>query len=213
MSDQTIGLPKQAISAERTSADFSQTPTALKNLSDEGLMERLAERDPHALSMLFDRYHRRVLKVCLRIVRDRGEAEDLLQEIFYQIYCVADKFDSTKGSAGAWILHCAYNRSLNRRRYLELRKMYDHEQISQLDDLDSYYAPNGLTEGELAYLVQQGLRTLSPEQRATLELVCFQGLSLAEIAHRTKKSVMSVRHYYYRGLRKLKEVLDYSPTS
>lgn len=177
-------------------------------------MAQLARGDANALSALFDRYQRMVLKVGLRILRDWGEAEDLLQEVFFRIYRVVEKFDSTKGSARAWIYQCAYNKSLERRRYLELRKVYNQEQISQLDEFDSYCVPNGangLTSEEAAYLVQEGLRTLNRNQRATLELVCFQGLSLNEIARRTKRSFMSVRQHYYRGLRKLKEVLEYHP--
>ena len=208
MNDQAISLPKQSTSIDGHAAD---SRLRLNRFSDEALIEQLKQGNHDAFALLFARYHRLVHKVCFKILHDPSEAEDLVQDVFFEIYRVAAKFNSAKGSAKSWILQYAYHRSLNRRRYLELRKMYGQDQISQLDVLESYYSPNdgnSLCSEELAYMLQQGLETLGREQRETLELACFQGASLGEIAKQTGKSLVSVQHYYYRGLKKLREFLQ-----
>src|ERR1700730_3533616 len=94
------------------------------SLSDELLMVHLGQGHPDALAILFDRYHRLVLKVALRILRDSGEAEDVMQNVFMEIYRVAAHFDPAKGRTKVWILQYAYHRSFNRRHYLNLRGFY-----------------------------------------------------------------------------------------
>jgi RNA polymerase sigma-70 factor (ECF subfamily) len=88
------------------------------SLSDEEVMKQVRQGNPDALLILFDRFYRLVLKVALRILRDPGEAEDLMQDVFLEIFDKADQFDAAKGSAKTWILQYAYHRSLNRRQYL-----------------------------------------------------------------------------------------------
>src|SRR5438128_1258379 len=182
----------------------------MSNLSDEGVMEQLRQGHPDALLILFDRFHRLVLNVALRILRDRGEAEDLMQDVFLEIFNKADQFDPAKGSPKTWILQYAYHRSLNRRQYLSLRKFYDRHEISeqQISDSNSPEVSwRGLTFQEWRRVLEQGLATLPEKQRKTLELACFQGLLLSEIADRTKESLPNVRHHYYRGLDGLRKVL------
>ena len=90
----------------------------MPDLTDEDVMEQLREGHPNALPILFDRFHRLVLKIALRILRDPGEAEDVMQEIFLEIFRKAGQFDPAKGSAKTWILQYVYHRSLSRRQYL-----------------------------------------------------------------------------------------------
>jgi RNA polymerase sigma-70 factor (ECF subfamily) len=102
----------------------------MPKLSDEDVMEQLRQGHPDALPILFDRFYRLVLKIALRILRDPGEAEDLMQDVFFEIFNKAAQFDSAKGSTKTWILQYAYHRSLNRRQYLALRNFYDRHQIT-----------------------------------------------------------------------------------
>src|SRR5437660_1481858 len=180
------------------------------NLSDEEVMEQLRQGHPDALVILFDRFYRLVLSVALRILRDRGEAEDLMQDVFLEIFNKADQFDPAKGSPKIWILQYAYHRSLNRRQYLSLRNFYDRHQmteheVSESNSMDASW--RGLTFQEWRRVLEQGLATLTEKQRKTLELACFQGLLLSEIAERTKDSLPNVRHHYYRGLEGLRKFL------
>jgi RNA polymerase sigma-70 factor (ECF subfamily) len=186
------------------------------DLSDEGVMEQLRQGHPDALPVLFDRFYRLVLKIALRILRDAGEAEDLMQEVFLEIFEKAAQFDPARGSLKTWILQYAYHRSLSRRQYLALRDFYDRQQITECEVCE----PNsvnvswqGLTFQEWRRVIEQGLATLKEKQRKTLELACFQGLLLSEIAERTKESLTNIRHHYYRGLDGLRKFLQAQPGS
>jgi len=180
------------------------------------VMEQLRQGKADALPILFDRYYRLVLKIALRILRDVGEAEDLMQEVFFEIFKKAAQFDPTKGSLNTWILQYAYHRSLSRRQYLALRNFYDRQQITEreISESDSEGVSwRGLTFQEWRRVIEQGLATLNDKQRKTLELACFQGLLLSEIAERTRESLPNVRHHYYRGLEGLRKFLQAQPSS
>jgi len=196
---------------ETANPAFAVPILRMPDLTDEAVMEQLREGNPNALPILFDRFHRLVLKIALRILRDAGEAEDVMQEIFLEIFKKAGQFDPSKGSTKTWILQYAYHRSLNRRQYLALRNFYDRNRTSGLDVLESRRTEvswRGLTFQEWARVIQQGLATLNEKQRKTLELACFHGLLLTEIADRTKESLPNVRHHYYRGLQALRKFLQ-----
>ena len=204
MRDQPVA-PKTATSV------FSGPLLGMRDWTDEDVMEQMREGNPNALPILFDRFHRLVLKVALRILRDPGETEDIMQDIFLEIFRKAGQFDPAKGSTKTWILQYAYHRSLSRRQYLALRNFYDRHQASELDVIESNRVDvswRGLTFQEWGRVIQQGLATLNEKQRTTIELCCFQGLLLSEIAERTKESLPNVRHHYYRGLQALRKFLQ-----
>ena len=131
----------------------------------------------------------------------------------FEIFNKAAQFDPAKGSAKTWILQYAYHRSLSRRHYLALRSFYDRRQISEREVSESNpldVSWRGLTFQEWRRVIEQGLATLNEKQRKTLELVCFEGLLLREIAEHTKESLANVRHHYYRGLVGLRKFLQAS---
>src|SRR5215471_646032 len=180
-------------------------------MTDEEVMEQLQKGNQDALPILFDRFHRLVLKIALRILHDTGEEEDVMQEIFLEILNKADRFDPGKGSPKTWILQYAYHRSLSRRQYLSLRNFYSRHEISESEIVErngSDTSWHGLTFQEWRRAIQQGLSTLSVQQRKTIELACFHGLLLSEIADQTKESLPNVRHHYYRGLQALRKFLQ-----
>src|SRR5207249_3242745 len=140
-----------------------------------------------ALSALFDRYFRLVLCVALRILRDAGEAEDLMQDVFLEIYKRACLFDASKGSAKTWILQYAYHRSMNRRQYLIARRFYKSEEISALElgRWEPSYSPNGwdgLTCEERKRMLKKGMESLGDKQKRVLELAYSEGLLIKELA-------------------------------
>jgi RNA polymerase sigma-70 factor, ECF subfamily len=185
--------------------------TSFQLQSDEELMEQLRQGHSNALSVLFDRHYRLVFSVALRILRDHGEAEDLMQEVFLEIYRKIDQFDPSKGSSKTWILQYAYHRSLNRQRYLNLRSFYDGKAVSDLDDWklpQRSNAWNGLTYLEWSRVIEKGLKTLSEREKQTLDLVYFQGFLLKEVAAQLNEPLPNVRNYYYRGLKKLRDFLQ-----
>jgi RNA polymerase sigma-70 factor (ECF subfamily) len=182
----------------------------MPQLSAEDLIARMSQGHADALPVLFDRFHRLVLKIALRIVRDPGEAEDVMQDVFFEIFNKAGQFDPAKGGAKTWILQYAYHRSLSRRQYLTLRSFYDRRQMTEREVAQStsmHVFWRGLTFQEWRRVIEQGLATLTENQRRTLVLVCFEGLLLCEIAERTKETLGNVRHHYYRGLESLRKFL------
>ena len=137
MTSQSLPLTASVeLSPSTTYAEFSK-------LTDEELISLMKAERGEALGSLFDRYFRLVLCVALRILRDAGEAEDLMQDVFLEIYSRACLFDASKGSAKTWILQYAYHRSLNRQKYLNLRNFYDRLQGSDIHEWELPHNSNG----------------------------------------------------------------------
>ena len=179
----------------------------LVKLSDESLMLRLQRGDHDALAVLFDRYHRLVLNIAVRILRDSGEAEDLMQSVFLEVFRTAEQFDPARGTTKVWLLQYVYHRGFNRRHYLALRGLYGRS-----EDHEVKPAPpgNGLIPNEViesSRLVQEALGAVSSTQRKILELAFYEGLTMREISQKTGQSFSSVRHNYYRCLEKLRSLL------
>jgi RNA polymerase sigma-70 factor, ECF subfamily len=181
--------------------------TQLSSLPDEAVMQHLQAGNRDALAVLFDRYHRLVLSIALRILRDAGEAEDLMQAVFLEIFETAAQFDPARGTPKVWILQFAYSRGFNRRKYLGYRGVYAYFDETQGDKHRLLPPQKAFNTQESARLVEQALDRLSKLQRTTLEMAFFEGLTMREIARKTGESYGSVRHCYYRGLEKLRSLL------
>lgn len=185
----------------------------LKDLNDDEVMARLKVGCDDALAVLFDRYYRLVLSIALKIVRDSGEAEDVMQTVFLEIFKSAAQFDPSKGTTKVWILQYAYHRAINRRQHLNARKFYTQEDLEEVENRVLETAPSlgGFTHPELKHLLQQGLRTLNGSQKRVVKLASYNGLSMQEIADKTGDSLSNVRHHYYRGLQKLRSFVRGTP--
>src|SRR5215469_9643000 len=144
-------------------------PELLK-CSDEQLMGELQAGNSDAFAVVFHRYHRLVLVTALRTLQDAGEAEDLTQTIFLEIYRTAARFDPSRGTLKMWVLQFAYNKSVSRRNYLSVRQFYNHTRLEQMADADSVW--NLLqrpASQESALLIREVLATLNDRQRQTIE--------------------------------------------
>jgi RNA polymerase sigma-70 factor (ECF subfamily) len=184
----------------------------LKRLTDEQLMTHLQEGQGDALAVLFDRYQKLVLSIALRIVRDPGEAEDVTQTVFLDIYRAVAQFDSHKGNTKVWLMQYAYHRAFNRRQHLQGREFYKNTELEEGDTQPAVaHATLGLSSPETKELVRQSMAALSDEQKSVIEMACYEGLSMREIAERTGDSFASVRHHYYRGLQKLRSLISSDP--
>jgi RNA polymerase sigma-70 factor (ECF subfamily) len=187
----------------------------LVRLSDEALMRHLQAGHNDALAVLFDRYHHLVLNIALRILRNSGEAEDLMQSIFLEIFRSAAQFDATRGTTKVWILQYAYHRSFNRREYLNRRGVYNSYSEDSPAVRSQGKQPNArhLEAMEASCAVREALSQLNKAQRKIIELAFYDGLTMREIAEATGESFDSVRHHYYRGLEKLRSILCCSADS
>ena len=187
------------------------TYAELGDLSDDQVMAHLAAGHGDAVAVLLDRYARLVLSIALRIVRDHAEAEDVTQEVFLDLCRTAARFDASRGSTKMWVVRTAYRRSLNRRRYLNVRNAHlpdDGEELLKYQASTDYLIAPKLTAYESQRLVRQILGGLGAGQRRVLELVFFDGLSMREVAEKTGASLESVRHRYYRGIDKLRQLMQ-----
>src|SRR5271170_5739588 len=187
-------------------SDPPPTFAKLKGLSDAELMVHLQAGCNDALAVLFDRYHRLVLSIALKIVRDPGEAEDVMQTVFLEIFRSVAQFDPAKGTTKVWILQYAYHRAINRKQHLNARKFYSQTDLEEVENRVPETPPTlgRFTQPELKHLIQQGLKTLNEPQRRVIALASHDGLSMKEIADKTSDTVSNVRHHYYRGLQKLR---------
>ena len=169
---------------------------------------RIQNRDEASLLTLFHRYNKLAFSVGFRVLHDNGEAEDFVQEVFLRLSSNSHLFDSKKGSARTWIIQMIYRRAFDRRAYLHRRHFYS--------GTDPEEPTNAVTEGNkpeiamIARLTAQQLKAafsqLNDKQRRTLELFFFEGLTLTEIAARSNEHVGNVRHHYYRGLERLRQL-------
>jgi RNA polymerase sigma-70 factor (ECF subfamily) len=184
----------------------------LQRLSDEQLMACLQEGQSDALAVLFDRYQKLVLSIALKIVRDHAEAEDVTQTVFLDFYRAVAQFDPSKGSTKVWLMQYAYHRAFNRRQHLEGREFYKKTELGEgeeeLTQLVAAHRTFGLSAQETQALVRQSMDSLPDNQKSVIVMVCYEGLSLREIADRTGDSYANVRHHYYRGLQRMRSFIS-----
>jgi len=169
-----------------------------------------ATAGPHdVLTILFDRYHRLVFDVAVRIVRDPGEAEDVVQNVFLDVFRAMANFDPRKGILKVWVLQYAYHRALHRKRHLVSNHFYRWENLETAIEVGSGRALWGELP-EATRLAEQMLENLKPRQRAVVEMTYYEGLTAEEIARRLGESPHVVRHDLHRGLAALRARLGTS---
>jgi len=187
-----------------------RSPATVVCPEDEALMLRIQNGDEEALGLLLERYANIVLGIGLKVLRDREEAEELVQDVFFQVYRKCRLYDSRRGTARAWLLQTAYHRAFDRREYLQARRFYENRSVEDLAEVmrassDVEYEAR-LSQGEA--ILRRAFAELTEKQRQTLTLVFFEGYTLREISEQLKEPLPNVRHHYYRGLRHLKDSSD-----
>jgi RNA polymerase sigma-70 factor (ECF subfamily) len=188
----------------------------LRQVSDAELVRYVSSGNDDAMAVLVERYHRLVFSVAVRIVKDEGEAEEVGQIVFLDIFRNAAQFDPSRGTLKIWVLQHTYSRSVNQRRHLKRRQFYSTVELEEVDPINwsvGSIGTNGFSPGEAARLVEQALSCLNPMQLQVVELVYFEGLKFAEAAEKTQTTLESVRHHYYRGLVKVREFIRSSKVS
>jgi RNA polymerase sigma-70 factor, ECF subfamily len=197
-----LAMRRGVSGSERAAAATPQAST-----SDEDLIARVRGGDDGALGLLFERYSRMVLAVGYRLLRDRTEAEELVQDTFLYIREKAELFDPAKGTGKTWLMQVAYHRSLDRRVLLKKHSLLSGTNVDEIYDSTKGSCD---IEQELgakydARQLKKAFEQLSERQRTTLELYFFEGLTLREIGQRLDEPLENVRHQYYRALNKLRE--------
>ncbi|MEO8361272.1 MAG: sigma-70 family RNA polymerase sigma factor [Vicinamibacteria bacterium] len=171
------------------------TTTAL----DIDLLSRIALADQTALGEFFDRHSGRVRGTVQRILRKAGDVDDVIQEVFMQVWRQADRFDAARGNPMAWLTTIARSRALDRvRRYTSRR-----EDAPSAIELSAPKAPCAV----LAMGVRRALSALSSDQRTAIELAYWQGLTQSEIAERLGEPLGTVKTRIRTALLQLRKVM------
>ncbi len=184
-------------------------PHCHTELKDEHLLKGFVDGCQGCFATLFQRYWSIVFRVASKTLRDRAEAEDILQEVFLIIFLHPERFDETKGSFRTWVFQLCYYRSLMRRRYLSARGLNGRDKC----DPDRAAGPPDESSCEtqdpyLTCLVERSLALISARQRRVLQLVHFEGYTLREISELLNETLATTRNNYYRGLKTLRGFLD-----
>jgi RNA polymerase sigma-70 factor, ECF subfamily len=177
------------------------------------LLARLQRREPEALAELYDRYGGIVYRLILRMVRDQGIAEDLVQETFLRAWNRVGGFDAGRGAVGPWLLTVARNRAIDYLRYKQRRgesslELNEAEHPGLFADMRS-----DPLHFDIARHIKRALAQLNPKQREAIELAYFEGMSQTEIAQRMDQPLGTVKTWMRRALEQMKEALGGAMTA
>jgi RNA polymerase sigma-70 factor (ECF subfamily) len=163
------------------------------------LVARIRNGDQQAISELYDRYSTVVYGVALRVLQDAAAAEDIVQDIFLQLWRKPDAFDSSRGALGAWLAVIARHRSIDRLR--QRRPETDVEDVVIASGVDL----RDDTERNLIIgKVRLAMDEMIPDQRKALELAYFEGLTHSEIAEKTGEPLGTIKTRIRSGLQQLR---------
>ena len=177
--------PNPNVEASRSSDRPAENMSAT---DDMGLLTRIQSGDQEAMSALFDRYGTMVYSVALRVLKDAGEAEDVMQEIFVQVWKNPGAFVSGKGSLGGWLVVVARNRSIDM-----IRRRRPTEQVELFALPSSTNLAREAERNSLLGKIRGVMVSLPEEQRNSVELAFFEGLSHSEIAEKTGDPLGTVK--------------------
>ena len=177
-----------------------------------GLLRRIAAGDLQAMSDFYDQTAAPLFSVALRILGDAGEAQEVIQDVFVQIWEKASCFDALLSSAFHWALSITRHRAIDRARSRQRRARLVLElQESGAADPGPSPAPDTDTAGaEAAAAVRSALRTLPPDQRQAIELAFFADLTHPEIAEALRQPLGTIKARIRRGLLKMRDSLKVS---
>jgi RNA polymerase sigma-70 factor, ECF subfamily len=171
------------------------------------LVGEVARGNREAFSRFYDRYASLVFSFALRVLRARSEAEDLLQEVFFQAWRQAATYDPARGHPEAWLLMITRTRAIDKLRSMRRRS----ERTLSMDETESWsevgVTASGATRSEAKLTVTGALAGLPDAQRRVLELAYFGGLTQSEIAAQLGEPLGTVKTRIRTGLERLRGLL------
>jgi RNA polymerase sigma-70 factor (ECF subfamily) len=184
--------------------------------TDLSLLQRIAARDTAALAELYDRHSRLLFGLILRIVRDRGEAEDLLQEAFVRVWTRAETYDAQLGGPLPWIVRVARNCALDRLRARRVRATVDAPAID-VAAVEAAMPAAGIQTPETTVLMSEQRQTLTdalvglpPDQRQLIEAAFFEGDTHSELAVRFALPLGTVKTRIRAGMIAMRKRLEHA---
>ena len=173
--------------------------------ADIVLLERIVARDERAVADLYDRHCRLLFGLILRILRDRSEAEEVLQEAFVLVWTRAETYNVSLGPPAAWLVRIARNRAIDRVRANSVR-LRAVESVPEPASPESPELRASLSERQRT--VARALDSLPPDQRVLIEQAYFLGLTQSELAERFKLPLGTVKTRIRTGMLALREQLS-----
>ncbi len=176
---------------------------------DSDLLQQIARRDEGALAELYDRYSGLLLALSRRILIDAAEAEEILQEVFLQVWNQAERYDRGRSSVSTWLVLITRSRSIDR---LRSRQVKDRTLASvQQEKRGQHTSPEGVGAvllDQRRKRLRREMRRLPAEQRQVLELAFFQGMTQSEIAESTGIPLGTVKTRTLLAMKKLRKALS-----
>jgi len=183
--------------------------TDVQNLEDTrtdiALLDRIVARDERAVGELYDRHNRLLFGLILRILRDRSEAEEVLQEVFVLVWTRAETYNVTLGPPAAWLVRIARNRAIDRLRANTVR-LRAVESAPMPDAPTTPESSAALSEQQRA--VRRALDTLPADQRVLIEHAYYLGLTQSELAERFELPLGTVKTRVRTGMLALRQQLS-----
>lgn len=176
--------------------------------SDADLIRRISNNDEAALALFYDRYRKILFGLLVRILNNRAEAEDILQEVFVQVWQQAKSFDAERGKVFTWLLTITRCRAIDRLRFLKTRTLAaERAGANKPLYIDSKIEQN-LILRKRQMVVRTALSGLPENQRSLLLMAYFDGYSQTEIAERANVPLGTVKTRMRMGMTKLRETLN-----
>ncbi|MEY2487710.1 MAG: polymerase sigma-70 factor, subfamily [Verrucomicrobiota bacterium] len=176
-------------------------------LSDLELMQAIQREDSEALALLYDRYNGILKALILRVIHNESEADDLLQEIFMEIWNQAKNFSAQKGKPLGWMVTLARRRAIDglrkKQAYARAEERLQSETEQQPDAWVHNTTEQEITFGDTRVLVRKVINSLPPPQQQAIELAFFRGMSQREIAANTNTPLGTVKTRLELGLKKI----------
>src|SRR5262245_37670633 len=206
-----ISLPVSTVDSMWVLLAVLGTPAAASpdsRQADQASLARVARGDERAFAELYDRHSRLVFSLALRILQDRADAEDVVQEVFAQVWSQAGRYDASRGAVAAWMLILTRSRAIDRLRAKRSRpeSAGDAGAAETVVDLAAGQDLELLSAEQVARL-QQALKALPDAQRTALELAYYDGLTHVEVAARLAEPLGTVKTRIRQAVIKLRESL------
>ena len=175
------------------------------------LLQRVAHGDRPSFEALYDRFSGVLFSIANRVLNNQEAAEDVLQDVFVQIWEKAPLYDPARGKPMTWAVSLTRNKAIDRLRSTVRRNRLqddvqrESETFAQFDDRSSFDA---LASGETKQLVRAAMQKLSQDQREAIEFAFFSSLTQTEIAERLNEPLGTIKARIRRGMTKLRDVLS-----
>ena len=180
-------------------------------VGDEALMALIQERDPESLAALYDRYSGILKSLIMGVIHNDAEADDLLQEIFMEIWNQAAHYSAQKGKPLGWIVTLTRRRSIDRLRkkqaYARAEERLQNETEQQPEAWVHNSTEDDIEISDTRRLIMGILKNLPPAQREAIDLAFYHGMSQREIAAKTGIPLGTIKTRLELGLKKISEAL------